>query len=311
MIRRSPAEFYIKYLITIEYENHAIRSLLETLGLDYVADSYIERLRNELHPPEPFYPRDLKHRLSRDFIIREGLYDMFLFDKSMRLAFDILEDARAKEYIETMLLVFAPVLAIAQGLANRFCVLGCDVQTVHKYTHYFFNTGLVDSTEARALLQLRVDSVLANMDPMVKDQWSAVRKASFTDSRHVAAALPHSPVSALIAQIQMGFAPADVDIRRIMNLSEAMAHLRLAESLLANGMEFDRKALNLVQVARTLQEIREAKVKPEEDLRQQLETVALKTEMAQVPLVHDLTRGRHTADLAALPAHKEDHGKPK
>jgi hypothetical protein len=311
VIRRSPCEFYIKYLIVGGHNNSSIRSLLEAIELDYVSDSYVEGLRDQLHPPEPFYPRDLRHRASRDFLVREGLYDMFLFDPDVRRAFDILESARAKEFIETMLLVYGPPLAIAQGLSVRYGISGCDIQTVQKYGHYFFNIGLVDSTEIRALLRLRLENVSNSPDPLVKAQYSALLHASYTDARRTAAALPHSPLSALIAQIQMGFAPKDIDIRKIMDMSENMTHLRLAEALMSNSKDFDRKAFNLATTARILQEIRESKIKPEEELRQQLESVSMKTEAGPVMMVHDLTKGRHTVDLAALPASKEEHGKPQ
>ena len=77
MIRRSPGEYYTKFLILqpARYTDAQIKELLLDDQLDYVSGSYMKKLRAQCRPPEPFFPYDKNHRRSRNFLIGEGIED--------------------------------------------------------------------------------------------------------------------------------------------------------------------------------------------------------------------------------------------
>jgi hypothetical protein len=59
-----------------------------------------------------------------------------------------------------------------------------------------------------------------------------------------------------------------------------------------------------------LQKLKETKLRPEEELKSQLETLAIKSRETALPLVHEVTGGQHTVDLVALPTSKEPDERP-
>ena len=308
MIRRSPAEFYIKALIVKGYQDQAIVDLFNVLTLDYPSKSYIRGVRERLRLPDPLrLERYNSHRATRNFLIKQRLYPFFDRGEDMQMAFDILEKPRAKEFTETMLISDAPHLAIAHRLSGMYKMRGCGEKAIGYYKRYFFNTDLVDCTELRALLYLRMEHIAGDDPQETAQQYVAMKKAAWADPRRVAASLPHTPYSALIAQIQMGFLPNSIDLKKVAESSEMLAHLRLNEALAASPLEFDKRALNLAQTARLLQELREAKTRPEDELRTQLQAIQLKTAPTALPLLNDLTDGRHTVDLVSEPVAGEQN----
>ena len=306
MIRHSPAEFYIKYLVAHPdgLSDAAILDLLERHTLDYPSRNYIVDLRASLDVPEPFKPR-ARHGKTYRWLVSEQLADIFEDDHHTKLMWRILEKPRAKEFIESVRLNDAPPIAIAKRLHELYGIHGCTVLAVVRYCHYFWNMDLVDSTEARAILTLRYVRLCASANPEEQMQGEALRRAYFNDPRKAAADLPHSSLSSLITQVQMGIIPEKMDMRNVMEASHMLVNLRLYQALASNGRDFDRQAMNLSIAAKTIQELKQSSINPEEELRHQLETIALKTDTQPLPLVHELTAGQHTVDLAALPEHKE------
>jgi len=152
MIRRSPAEVYIKYLILHprKYSNEDIKEILDYVQLDYIGDWYVDKLRGELRPPNPFYPFDRRHKLSRRFLLTNGLIWIFHPDPPGLKAFKILEKPRVKEFVESMVTVGAPSVAIAASV-TRTRNFPCDARTIDRYNDFFWNVELVDSTELRAV----------------------------------------------------------------------------------------------------------------------------------------------------------------
>src|SRR5258706_11783590 len=114
MFLRSPAEFFIKYLLVHprRYTVEDIQRLLDKVDLPFVSVAYVEGLRERLAPPDPFRPWERLHSSSQRFLSRERLQRLFFRDKAMDRAQRILETPRAKEFAETMLLTRAPPAAI-------------------------------------------------------------------------------------------------------------------------------------------------------------------------------------------------------
>jgi hypothetical protein len=307
VIRRAFCEYFVKALILDPrgWDDLQIQRFLDAMSLDYPGLWYISGLRDNLAPPETFHPKDRRHKPSRNFLIKEQVLDFFENGPDMQKAREIADRPRAREFVESMLLSVAPALAIARRLADMYRMRGMSVRGVELYRHYYFNVDLLDSSEARALLQLKISRLANSDDEEERRHADALKRAYYTDPRRTAASLPHSPVSALIAQLQMGLVPQSLDLKKLTESSEMLAHLRLAEALAAGGMKFDLQALNLATVASILQKLKETKLRPEDELKEQLATLSVKTNPSALPLVSEVTGGHHTVDLVALPTSKE------
>lgn len=292
MIRRSPAEAYIKYLLLHpkKYDNGAIKDILEFAQLDFINNGYLQRLRAALDPPKPFYPFDTNHRPSRNFVLLEGLAQLFTQDDAGRKAFKILERPRVKEFVEASLISNAPAIAIAHTVA-RVHRISCTPLIIERYRAFFWDVSLVDSTELRALLSLRIDSLQDHADADVKKQHGAMKRAAWSDSRRAAANLPFSPVSALLAQMRMGVMPTNIDVSKVLELTRNVAILRTFEAVHSDGVMDAKKALDLAGVVEKTTAVLKEVVKPDEEFRKELSEIALRTTEDTIPTVHMLSAG--------------------
>lgn len=314
MIRHSPCELYLKYLILDDagHTNQAIRDLLTALGLDDIGDAYLGRLREHLDSrPEVFQPRDKTHVPSMRFVLEAGVYDLFFPQEDVGVAFDILDSPRAKEFIETTLLSGAPMGPIALHLQKYHHIPKATESAVHKYKFFFWNTDLLDQTEMKAIIRLRYMRDADSDDEEQALHGRALSKGIYTDPRWIAAGMPQSPLSALLSQIAMGQMPSNVDLAEILKRGEVIANLRMVEELFFRAPGYDLRALNLSSTSRVIKELQESKARPEDDLRAQLELIRLRTDDSVLPHVAAISGGRHTADLIALPASKDPSNEPK
>lgn len=298
MIRRSPAERYIKYLLLHPqgYDNAQIKEMLEDVQLDYVSDRYVERLRGGLRPPTPFYPTDVRHSPSQRFLLEKGLTWVFRPDVAGQQAFKILERPRVKEFVEAMLTSGAPTAAIAAA-ATRQRGFSCNALTIARYKSFFWDTDLLDSTELRALLQLRVDSLASHPDAQVQAQHGAVKRAYYNDARRAAAELPFSPLSALVAQMRMGLMPTRVDLAKVIEQGMNFAAIRVFEAASNNNKGDAVNAFNYALTLEKLAVVHEKVTKPEEDLHNELARIALRTEDVSIPSLQELSGGNHTIEV--------------
>jgi hypothetical protein len=301
MIRRSPAELYLQYLILHpkKYTNEQIREIFQFAQLDYLGDWYVDRLRKDLRPPDPFFPLDQTHTPSYKFLLTRGLARIFHLDASGKKAFQILERPRVKEFVESMLATSAPHVAVALAVTrqHRFA---CTTEVIDRYSAFFWNMALLDSTELRALLQLRVDALEEHSDPEIRRQHKAVKNASYKDARKTAADLPFSPLSALIAQIRMGVMPSRLDLAQVLDQTRHLAMIRTYEAVSNNGRGDSTRAVDFTTVVEKLSDTLEQIVKPDDNLRNQLASIAMRTETAQIPSIHTLSLGHHTAEVAKM-----------
>lgn len=312
MIRRALCENYIKTLFLERpgRDPEEVQSLLDGMMLDYPGLHYLTGLMSNLRPPEYFNLKKLSSRDTRDFLIREELLDYFENEPDMRKAREILGRPRAKEFMESMLLGRAPHIAIARRLVDMYKMRNVSLKCIKLYYHYYFNLELLDSTETRAIFTLKAERLAQSEDAEERIHGRALQKAYYSDPRRTAASMPHSPISSMIAQLQLGFMPSTVDLKQLTEMSEALTYCRLTEALATGSREFDRQALNLSTTARILQELKESKLRPEEELRKQLQTLTVKTAQGALPLANEVTGGRHTVDLVALPTSKESDERP-
>lgn len=312
VIRRALCEYFIKALMLSPkgLGDLEIKQLLDSMSLDYPSVSYLMGLREQLKPPEPFRPKDTRHKPSVRFLGKEGVIAYFENGPDMLKAKEILEKPRAKEFTESMLISKAPFVAIAYRLGDLYKTRYVSVRALELYKHFYFNVDLLDSTETRAALYLKVDRLVESEDPEIAAQGRALKKASYTDPRRTAANLPQSPVSATIAQLQMGLMPGNLNLKGLIESTEALTNLRANEAVAVGGLDFDRKLLNLTTAMRTLQELKESKLRPEDELRKELATLTIKTNETTLPLANEVTGGNHTVDLVAMPKAKQPDERP-
>lgn len=299
MIRHTPCEFYLKYLLIHpdKFTNDAIHERLFELGLDDLGDYYIDRLKKKLHPPSPFYPEDKLHIKSQRFLIKEGVQDLFFPDEHTEVAFKILDKPRVKEFVESMLIAYAPYEAISFSLTHhrRF---RASARAIEIYKIYFWNIDLLDSVQIRALIQMRAGAAGLHANADIQRQAEPLKRASWNDPRRSAAELPHAPMAAVMAQMRMGIMPANLEMPKALMAARDMAVMTAFEALCMNGPNDHLKVRNLADSVRNMTEVLETVVKPDENMREQLQAIALRTDDRKVPHIHDLSRGQHTVDLS-------------
>lgn len=299
MIRRSPCEYYTKFLILhpARYTDAQIKELLLDAQLDYLSGSYMKKLRAQCRPPEPFFPDDKNHRRSRNFLIGEGIEDLFDNTRAVQAARQLLKTPRAKELVEAMTLTRVPIRAISIALSRERSALFND-EAVRAYQRYFWNIELLDSTEMRALLFQRAMAPELHQDAEVKAHAKAFKNASYTDPRRVAAQMAHSPIGARLAQMRMGFMPSTDELAKLVETVRLTALARSLEMATYGGPEDSIKALNYAITAEKMGNILEQIVRPDEELRNQLSAIALRTNAPnKAPSIKQLSGGNHTIDL--------------
>lgn len=306
MIRRSPAEHYLKYLVVHPdaHTNDQIREIVGELQLDFVGNAYIDRLRSGLTAPTPFYPAQLRHTSSQRFLIKERIQGLFHPDEDTKRALEVLEKPRVKEFVEAMSLSGAPPQAIAYGLRSQR-QFSCTSVAVERYQHYFWNLQFIDSTDTRALLQMRLETAASSKDPEIQAQLTALKKARYNDPRVIAADLPASPLTALMSQMRMGLMPSSGQLSQVLETLRTAAAIRALEATLSGGPDDSVRALNFSGVVRVATETLEQVARPDEELNQKLGALLLRTEPAPVPLIHQLSQGQHTVEMQ--PISKESH----
>ncbi len=295
---RSPAELYVKYLLAhpARYSTAMVRKCLEELSIFYLGDDYVEYLRSRMVIPDPFHPQNKMHQKSHRFLLAENIRSLFIPTHDTKLALKLVEKPRVKEFVETMLLSHAPVAAIS----TRVLALGTQATpaAINEYKKYFWNTDLLTSTQFRTILEMELNqNILDNDLPQVADRKRAMKKASYLDPRKLAADLPSSPITALMAQMRMGVMPNRMELGKIVESAQAMGSLKVLEAIMFGSPQDSSRALNYSMVVKNMTEVLESVVKPDEHLREQLQAIALRTEAAPVPSIHTLSAGRHTVDV--------------
>jgi len=323
---RSPAEFYYKFLLVHPdgHDNFALKALIAERGIDWISNEYVNRLRCRMRLPVPFFPKDPSHQPSTTFLLAERISHLFQPDNEMKAALALLEVPRAREFVETMLLSHAPLEAIAKAVTRYGCQ--CTRRVIERYAHHFWNVDLLDSTQMKVFLNWRFEHSADSLPEALPEgckvgdeQWeqhqerahervraemalaTVRKKASYQDPRKLAAELPFSPFAALLVQMRMGMMPDRIDVATRMVATRDMATMRALESLHATGPGDAGRAFNYAMTAKIMNELLETVQKPDEQLREQLSAIALRTDDRPVPSIHQLSGGRHTVDMQPTP----------
>ena len=311
MIRRSPAELYIKYLLLHpdNYDLRAVRDIVRGQQLDYPGDDYVKGLRERLRPPSPFHPTNKLHRNSFKFLLKEQISGLFHPDESCLLARRILDAPRAKEAIETMAIIgnsHKQIAAVVRRLGNP-----CTPLAVDRYCQFYWNTKIVSNTELRALLRIRVEHLAYPQDgqdvtPDRRLQHAALTKEQYKDPRRVALDTPMAGFADLMNQIQMGILPSKLDLARLLRFNNAIALGRSMSAGLIGGPKAAADMRDYMLAAKLSKELMDDAVDPDAELQKQIHTLTVRTEAEEVQHLSLLSEGQHTVDMEPNPQSKEE-----
>jgi len=109
-----------------------------------------------------------------------------------------------------------------------------------------------------------------------------------------------------MAQMRMGLMPAEMDLPKVLSRGRDMAAMSAYEALCMNGAKDAEKARDMATIVKTFTDVLEVVVKPDENMREQLSQIAMRTEDKPVPYIHELSQGKHTVDMQPVPKGSED-----
>lgn len=303
MIKHSPAENYIKFLIVHPacYDNRYIKDVAREMGLDILGDWYLTWLRERIRPPVPFFPEDKSHARSEKFLVAERLEHAFRPDRDMNLALRLLYRARPRELAEMLILCGAKDDVVAHGLNARYPNMRCTKGTARMFRHYFWDTELLNVVDMRALLDMRNQALLDTEDKEIKAQFASLNRMRHNDPRTLAAKVPQTAQMSVVAQLNAGVLPKNVDTTKLVHTALTLCLMKLAESYTVGGIQGAQTSQSYAQTAEVLLRLKEIVTNPEEKLREGLSRINIASTPNRVPTIKQLTNGNFTQELQPTP----------
>ena len=296
MIRRSPAEYYIKYLLLHpdKYDDDDIKRILREHQLDFPYGGYLDRLRAGLKMPTPFYPFNENHKASYRLLVKERVHTLFHPNEHMCAALEILKTPRAKELVESMGIVEDP-LALTATRLQRAGIGTYTIEALKLYVHYFWNTKLVDSLELRSLVSKRAEeaSLEGGEGGDLITQKSLIR-AQYSDPRYNAVNAPSQLMASLLLQIRFGYMPSKVDTVRIAEMAATLAAAGALDAGMVGGPKAAASMRDYALAAASLSELQRSLGAPNTSVTKELHQMAVQTSMDAVPHIDSLTRGDYS-----------------
>lgn len=285
MVRRSPAERYMKYLISHPdgFTNEQIRGICQLQDVPFIGMPYLERLRSLMPIPAPFYPENRMHTRSQRFIVKERIRSMYHPDEDMKGALAVLERPRQKEALEALLIARATPAYISAAMRQRD---GIDISArgVKLYGHFFFDVNLVGYMEMRALMEVK-SGVDSGEDPDESRLSAAMAMASKGDTRRLNARLTVQPLVGILEAVRRGYMPHNVDLGRMASIARIAAFAQTTEAL-SNG--WHEGARDFAMVSKMMSEVLEDVGSAADDLQGDLAQMLLETETDDVPQYGEL-----------------------
>jgi hypothetical protein len=294
MIRASPCDFYLRYLVTHpdRYGDHQIRNLVKLQKLDFLGMEHLGRLRAECTPPTPFYPDDKCHHLSQRFLTKERIHGLYHPDDDGVIAIQLLDHPRGKELTEQMLVTGAETVWICAMLKR--VQFSATPRSIELYQHFYFNTKLVDATELRAILMMRSQVEVNQGDSDAKNYALSYASASKADIASLTASSSLSPFARVLNMMKMGIMPSGVQLSKIATVARMASIVRAAESSLLGHPE---KARDFALAGKILTELMESVGDVSGDLQKGMQNMLLDTDASEVPSMDELTNGNVAVDL--------------
>ena len=133
-------------------------------------------------------------------------------------------------------------------------------------------------------MRRRLDELLSSKDVSIRSIGVAMAKTRYSDPRMVAAHLPSSPLTALMSQVQMGVYPKELKLAEILEQTRMMASLRAFEAVAGGGPANADMAAKFILTAESSGRMLDTVVKPEDQLREDLQTFKMRTSERKVLL---------------------------
>jgi hypothetical protein len=224
-------------------------------------------------------------------LIAEGLKPLFLPTDKMREASSLLRNSKAKEIVESSVIVKSTPEWICAMLRRH--AVHVSPQAVELYCRYYFDIARLDVSEIRALIEQR-----ATVDEVEdSDQLSLERNLSIarrSDPRKMAARAGVSPIAGILHQMRYGVIPSSLELSSLLKYAQISAMAQTAENVVGGSAERSR---DFALVSKMLTELGELVATPEEDLLVGLQKLTIKTDLESIPVIHQLTAGNHTTDI--------------
>lgn len=294
MVRASPCDYYLKYLITHpdNFSDTQVRNIVKLSHLDFLGIGHLGRLREITTPPTPFYPEDPLHHASQRFLIKERIQLLYRPDKDAKTAIYLLDHPRAKEMTEQLLFSGVEPLWVAQMLKR--VQFSATPRAVELYKHYYFNTDLVSNTEMRAIMGMRAHLDVNTHDTDEMAYSNAYNLAYKSHIGNLQTNSSASPFSRILSMMQAGIMPTGAQISRVATAGRMAAAVRSLENTLMGKAE---QARDFALTSKILNELLESVGDSSSDLQKSLMSMALDTDASEVPSIGALTDGNHTTDL--------------
>lgn len=308
MIVRSPAEFYIKYLVShpAGYNTEAIQRKLRKQRLGDIGKDYIDDLRFEMELPTPFKPKVKSHVESMNFLVEEGIFGLWYPNEHVDMALEILKHPQVQEIVEAYVLGGASNESIPAVLDRKFN-MPFTREAMACYRHYFWNTALCSRAELRELIYSQALAGSSDLSRSVSAR-NATKKAFYKNARVLASELPTAPIAVAQVQILLGFMPNEMNSFKLARANYDMTLRRIAEELLQGGPRAPAATRDYAITLEKLAAQLEVQTSPQDDLRAQMQTIQLETEPITTPTIHQLTSG-NVSDGSYIDSDDEDNQK--
>lgn len=154
-ITRSPAEYFIKFLLSQgEHDTNAVLRIIEDFGLLGLTSRYVDHLRLKMEPrPSPWRPEKPTEKV-KVYLKKHGIYDLWFPSAHVQEAYEILGNPQLRADVEQLLL--SP-LRIEDAVAriNKHHEIVLTIPGVQSFGHYFWNRKLLPMHEWIELMEER------------------------------------------------------------------------------------------------------------------------------------------------------------
>jgi hypothetical protein len=290
-------------LLPDKLSDEDIARTLRQNQLDYPGANYLRQLRAQLRPPTPFHPTIESDVASYRYLVQQRVQRLFFRDRHVDMALRLLQQSRGKELIEALILATEP-LAIILPRLRRF---GFEVtpKAIEYYEHFFFNISLVDQTEMRALMTVRVEDMqLEGDDKEAQIRYKAMKQSMYTDPRYIIVNSGTPGIAMMRLQMRHGLMPSRVDYGRMAETARTLGVMATVECALRQGPKDAQNARDYSTVAVNMDALLRQRGDGDDTLRKTLLTLATVDEPTLN--VMQLTGGNYT-DSIDIAAEEKDH----
>lgn len=303
MIKRAPAEVYVRYLLCHPdgYNNEAVKERMSDLELFCPLDRELNKLRRKYKPPTPFYPRNQHHTESIRFLRDAGIYSLFFPDNSTRYALAILENRPVRSTVEQLLAQNAKPAMVVTLLSRKF-EFSCSIDGVRKYEYIFFHKDSLRIEKQQALDIVSSGWSVADDKDLTAAHLKAEARAKWEDARRSALKLPTcAPAQRLIA-MQNGYMPKDdnynapEELKTLIRLLIDYAEVKMIEHGPNAAKETNEAVSALQRIAAIAEQLR----KPDEIVIEQVQGLHIVSDTEKPKTIAELTQGNYTTDLQPI-----------